>query len=48
MGTIEIRHFQTFVAIVDLGGFTKAAEHLGYAQSTITSHIKQNLHYIKA
>ena len=40
MVTIEIRHFQTFVAIVDLGGFTKAAEHLGYAQSTITSHIQ--------
>lgn len=37
---MEIRHMQTFIAIVELGGFTKASEHLGYAQSTITSHIK--------
>ncbi|WP_330654412.1 LysR family transcriptional regulator [Metaclostridioides mangenotii] len=31
---------QTFITIVELEGFTKAAEHLGYAQSTITSHIQ--------
>ncbi|MBM7646776.1 DNA-binding transcriptional LysR family regulator [Scopulibacillus daqui] len=37
---MEIRHLITFKTIIDLGGFTKAAEHLGYAQSTITSHIK--------
>ena len=37
---MEIRHLKTFKTIVDLGGFTKAAEHLGYAQSTITFHIK--------
>ncbi|MFF0826431.1 LysR family transcriptional regulator [Brevibacillus sp. NPDC003359] len=37
---MEIRHLVTFIAIVELGGFTKAANHLGYAQSTITSHIK--------
>jgi Transcriptional regulator len=37
---MEIRHLQTFISIVELGGFTKAAEHLGYAQSTITSHIQ--------
>jgi len=37
---MEIRHLQTFIAIVELEGFTKAAEHLGYAQSTITSHIQ--------
>lgn len=37
---MEIRHLQTFIAIVELDGFTKAAEHLGYAQSTITSHIQ--------
>ena len=35
-----IRHLQTFITIVELDGFTKAAEHLGYAQSTITSHIQ--------
>lgn len=37
---LEIRHLQTFISIVELGGFTKAAEYLGYAQSTITSHIQ--------
>lgn len=37
---MDIRHLQTFITIVELDGFTKAAEHLGYAQSTITSHIK--------
>lgn len=37
---MEIRHLKTFKAIVDLGSFTKAAAYLGYAQSTITFHIK--------
>ena len=37
---MEIRHLQTFITIVEFDGFTKAAEHLGYAQSTITSHIQ--------
>lgn len=37
---MEIRHLQTFIAIVELGGFTKAADNLGYAQSTITAHIQ--------
>ncbi|MCB2312116.1 LysR family transcriptional regulator [Clostridium tagluense] len=37
---MEIRHLQTFITIVQLGGFTKTAKHLGYAQSTITSHIQ--------
>lgn len=37
---MEIRHLQTFITIVELEGFTKAADHLGYAQSTITSHIQ--------
>nr|WP_312216635.1 LysR family transcriptional regulator [Clostridioides sp.] len=37
---MEIRHLQSFITIVELEGFTKAAEHLGYAQSTITSHIQ--------
>ncbi|CAF1776645.1 HTH-type transcriptional regulator GltR [Bacillus subtilis] len=37
---MEIRHLKTFITIVEKGGFTKAAEYLGYAQSTITSHIK--------
>lgn len=37
---MEIRHLQTFITIVELGGFTKAADYLGYAQSTITAHIQ--------
>jgi len=37
---MEIRHLQTFISIVELEGFSKTADHLGYAQSTITSHIK--------
>lgn len=40
MGSMEIRHLQTFITIARLEGFTKAAEHLGYAQSTITAHIQ--------
>lgn len=37
---MEIRHLITFKSIVDKGGFARAATHLGYAQSTVTSHIQ--------
>lgn len=37
---MEIRHLITFKTIVEVGSFTGAAEHLGYAQSTITGHIQ--------
>ncbi|MED4782021.1 LysR family transcriptional regulator [Brevibacillus choshinensis] len=37
---MELRHLVTFKTISDLGGFTKAAENLGYAQSTVTMHIQ--------
>ena len=37
---MEIRHLITFKSIVDLGGFSKAAVHLGYAQSTVTTIIQ--------
>ncbi|GGJ54704.1 LysR family transcriptional regulator [Virgibacillus salexigens] len=37
---MELRQLITFTTIVDLGGFKKAAEMLGYAQSSITAHIK--------
>ncbi|UOY93357.1 LysR family transcriptional regulator [Ectobacillus sp. JY-23] len=36
---MEIRHLITFKTIAELGGFTRAATHLGYAQSTMTAHI---------
>lgn len=38
---MELRHLITFKTIVDVGGFKKAAEKLGYAQSSITAHIKE-------
>jgi DNA-binding transcriptional LysR family regulator len=37
---MEMRHVKTFCAIVKYGGFSKAAHALGYAQSTVTTHIK--------
>jgi len=37
---LELRHLKTFKVVADTGGFTRAAEALGYAQSTITSHIQ--------
>ncbi|MDK8193159.1 LysR family transcriptional regulator [Paenibacillus sp. UMB7766-LJ446] len=38
---MELRHLITFKTIVEKEGFKKAAEHLGYAQSSITAHIKE-------
>jgi LysR family transcriptional regulator, regulator of the ytmI operon len=38
---MEFRHLQTFQAIIDTGSFSRAAERLQYAQSTITLHIQQ-------
>lgn len=38
---MELRHLTTFKTIVEKGGFKKAAEHLGYAQSSVTTHIKE-------
>ncbi|MGE7918685.1 LysR family transcriptional regulator [Viridibacillus sp. NPDC093762] len=37
---MELRHLVTFKTIVDKGGFKKAADQLGYAQSSVTNHIK--------
>ncbi|WP_053220201.1 LysR family transcriptional regulator [Virgibacillus senegalensis] len=37
---MELRHLVTFETIVERGGFKKAADELGYAQSSITAHIK--------
>ncbi|MGW9019117.1 LysR family transcriptional regulator [Priestia megaterium] len=38
---MELRHLITLKTIVERGGFRKAAEHLGYAQSSVTTHIKE-------
>lgn len=37
---MEIRQLISFEKIVELGSFTKAADYLGYTQSTITAHIQ--------
>jgi DNA-binding transcriptional LysR family regulator len=38
---VELRQLTTFQAIVAHGSFVRAAEELGYAQSTVTLHIQQ-------
>ena len=38
---MELRNLITFTHVADLGSFTKAAEVLGYSQSTISFQIKQ-------
>jgi DNA-binding transcriptional LysR family regulator len=38
---MDLRHLQTFQAVVEHGSFLRAAEALLYAQSTITLHIQQ-------
>ena len=38
---MELRNINTFLRIVDLKQFSKAASELGYAQSTVTSQIHQ-------
>ncbi len=38
---MEIRNLKTLHKIAELGSFTKAAEALGYAQSTLTFHIRE-------
>lgn len=37
---MELRQLKTFAVIAKLGSFVQAADMLGYAQSTITSHIQ--------
>ena len=38
---MELRNLSTFIHVAELGSFTKAAEQLGYSQSTISFQIKQ-------
>ena len=37
---MEIKNIRTFVRVAELGNFTKAAQELGYAQSTVTTQIQ--------
>ena len=38
---MELRQIETFLAVAELGSFSRAAERLGYSQSAITMQIKQ-------
>ena len=38
---MELRNLITFIQVAELGSFTKAAEQIGYSQSTISFQIKQ-------
>lgn len=38
---MELRNLITFIHVAELGSFTRAAEHLGYSQSTVSFQIKQ-------
>ncbi len=38
---MDLRNIQTFIRVSELGSFTKAAQELGYVQSTITMQIQQ-------
>ena len=38
---MELRNLITFISVTELGSFTKAAEQLGYSQSTVSFQIKQ-------
>jgi len=38
---MELRNINTFTKVAELESFSKAAEHLGYSQSTVTIQIKQ-------
>ncbi|MBQ8859741.1 MAG: LysR family transcriptional regulator [Ruminococcus sp.] len=38
---MELRNLITFIHVVELGSFTKAAQQLGYSQSTVSFQIKQ-------
>lgn len=38
---MDLKNLQTFIMVAELGSFTKAAEKLGYSQSTVSFQIKQ-------
>lgn len=38
---VQLRNLITFIHVAELGSFTKAAEQLGYSQSTVSFQIKQ-------
>lgn len=41
MDSLEGRYFQAFIALLEEKSFSRAADRLGYVQSTVTTHIQQ-------
>jgi len=41
INSLEGRYFQAFIALLEEGSFSSAADRLGYVQSTVTTHIQQ-------
>ena len=41
VSNLDIKNLNTFILVAELNSFTKAAEKLGYSQSTISFQIKQ-------
>ena len=39
MNDISLKQLEIFVAVVEYGGFTRAAEELFFNQSTVSAHI---------
>ena len=40
-GIVDIKNLITFIHVAELNSFTKAAEKLGYSQSTVSFQIRQ-------
>lgn len=38
--TLEMRRLEAFCSVVELGSFTKAADHLGLSQPTVSEHVR--------
>lgn len=38
---MNIKNLESFIYVAELGSFTKAAEKLGYSQSTVSFQIRQ-------
>ena len=38
---MDLRNLKTFISVAELASFTRAAEQLGFSQSTVSFQIKQ-------
>ena len=46
-GIMNIKNLESFIYVAELGSFTKAAEKLGYSQSTVSFQIRQLEEYLR-